>query len=278
MKLKNRFTGQEVELPGIMSPGERSLWRLKKRIRDFDQCVMQEDLQVSFLTITQSDKSLGDGYRWITNVMQAMGKQFKRLGFKFYYVAVLEIQPKRYLERGVMAPHWHIAIAVSVSEGLPHGERVEDKNGKKRIKKIRNGKVITWAWLLANIKQKFGIYFCCDAYSKHVYDYLGKYIAKGGELEDFKRKLGKRVRVFSASRMPVEFQMSVGQRWDYVRLVEKLPEAAELYWRREDSRIVGRAKEVIEKPFKDIIFRKVSYPKVHTIKADWLPAEGQTDP
>lgn len=274
MKLINRFTGQEVELSGIMTPGERSLWRLKKRIRDFDNCVQREHLQVSFLTITQSDKSVGEGYRWITNVMHAMGKQFKRAGHKFYYVAVLEIQPKRYRERGVLAPHWHIAIATSCDKGLPHASRTKEG----RIKKERNGSIVTWDWLLQNIKQKFGMYFVCDCYSPHVYDYLGKYIAKGSELEDFKRKLGKRVRVFSASRMPVEFQMSEGQSGEYASLVEKLPEVGELYWRREDSRIVGRAKEVIEKPFRDMIFRKVRYPRVFTIKADWLPAEGQIDP
>lgn len=274
MLLKNRFTGQEITLSGIMSPGERSLWRLRKRIRDFDNCVHGLELRVSFLTVTQSDKSIGRGYRWVTGLMQAMGKQFKRAGHKFHYVAVLEIQPKRYRERGVLAPHWHIAIATSCVNGFPHGERNQDTG---RISKKRNGEIVSWDWLYKNIKQKFGMYFVCDCYSTHVYDYLGKYIAKGGELEGFKRKLGKRVRVFSASRMPVEFQMSDGQGGEYKNLVAKIPEASELYWRREDSRIVGRAKEVTEEPFRDIVFRKVRYPRVHTIKADWLPAEGHME-
>lgn len=265
MKLKNRFTGQEATISGVMSDAERSLWRLKKRIRDFDQCVQREGLEVSFLTVTQSDKSIGDGYRWITKVMQAMGKQFKRSGYAFYYVAVLEIQPKRYREKGVLAPHWHIAIAVSVDGGLPHATR-----GDGRIKKLRNGSVITWDWLFQNIKQKFGMYFVCDCYSSHVYDYLGKYIAKGGELDDFKRKIGRKVRVFSASRMPVEYQMSDGQSGEYKNLIEAYPGLDELYWRREDSRIVARAKEVIEGKFINMVIRKVKYPKVLTIKPDWL--------
>lgn len=270
MLLKNRFTGQEFRPSGIFSPGERSLWRLKKRIRDFDQCVQRLGLAVSFLTVTQSDKSLGEGYRWVTGLMHAMGKQFKRAGYEFYYVAVLEIQPKRYRERGVMAPHWHIAIATSCVHGLPHGERNRETG---KIKKVRGGEVVSWDWLLKNIKQKFGMYFVCDCYSSHVYDYLGKYIAKGGELEDFKRKLGKRVRVFSASRFPVQFQMSDGQAVEYANLVQSVPEFDELYWRREDSRIVGRAKEVIEEKFLDIVLRKVRYPRVSTIKADWIVQE-----
>lgn len=265
MKLKNRFTGQEATISGVMSDAERSLWRLKKRIRDFDQCVQRENLKVSFLTVTQSDKSIGQGYRWITKVMHAMRMQFKRAGYAFYYVAVLEIQPKRYREKGVLAPHWHIAIAVSVDGGLPHAIREEG-----RIKKVRNGKIITWSWLLENIKQKFGMYFVCDCYSSHVYDYLGKYIAKGGELDDFKQKIGRKVRVFSASRMPVGYQMSEGQSGEYANLVNSFPDFLDLYWRREDSRIVGRAKEVTEEKFINMVIRKVRYPKIHTIKPDWL--------
>jgi hypothetical protein len=258
-----------------MSAGERSLWRLKKRIRDFDTCVQREGLSVSFLTVTQSDKSIGEGYRWISRVMQTMGQAVKRSGSKFYYVAVLEIQPKRYRERGVLAPHWHVAIASSGPENLPHATRTPEG----RIKKERNGKVITWDWLFANIKQKFGMYFVCDCYSSLVYNYLGKYIAKGIELEDFRRKLGRRVRVFSSSRMPVEYQMSFGQYCERVVLLETFPEYSELYWRREDSRIVARCKSVEDRSFKTkggiVEIIKTTYPLVHTIKADWLIVEGE---
>lgn len=298
MKLVNRFSGQQTEIFGVMSAGERSLWRLKKRIRDFDTCVQREGLSVSFLTVTQSDKSIGEGYRWITNVMHAMGQAVKRSGAKFYYVAVLEIQPKRYRERGVLAPHWHIAIATSDNKIFPHASRTDEG----RIKKERNGKVITWDWLHGNIKQKFGMYFVCDCYSNRVYNYLGKYIAKGIELEDFRRKLGRRVRVFSASRMPVEYQMSVGQYLEREKLLETFPEYAELYWRREDSRIVARAKSIEDRsmriisrvPVRQLLLSggsvvckssekiggvveifKTTYPKVHTIKADWLIVEGE---
>jgi len=275
VKLLNRFTGQECEILGTMSAGERSLWRLKKRIRDFDVCVQREGLSVSFLTVTQSDKSIGEGYRWISKLMDAMRQSFKRSGSKFYYVAVLEIQPKRYRERGVLAPHWHIAIAKMDPNGLPHASRTAEG----RIKKLRNGNVVTWDWLFENVKQKFGMYFVCDCYSSMVYNYLGKYIAKGVELEDFRKKLGRRVRVFSASRMPIEYQMSFFQYAERVCLLDAHPEFVELYWRREDSRIVARCKSVEDRSFKTLggvveIF-KTTYPKVHTIKADWLIVDGE---
>lgn len=270
MKLKNRFSGQELTLTGILSKGERSLWRLRKRIKDFDNFVQQNDLKVSFLTITQSDKSIGDGYRWITDVMNAMQKQFKRAGAKFAYVAVLEIQPKRYREKGVLAPHWHVAIASSLVGGLPHASRDQG-----RIKKIRNGSLITWDWLYKNIKQKFGMYFVCDCWSSRVYDYLGKYIAKGGDLDDFRRKLGKKIRVFSGSRIPVIYQMSYGQAMEHEKLLQAFPEYQDLYWRREDSRIVARAKSIEEKPFLNLVFKKITYPKIHTIAGDWLVVDSE---
>ena len=271
MKLINRFNQQEVTFTETFTPGERSRWRLKKRIKDFDNFVRHNDMKVSFLTITQSDKSIGEGYRWVSDVMMAMQKQFKRAGMRSAYVAVLEIQPKRYREKGVLAPHWHIAIASSVPEALPHARRGDDG----RIKKVRDGSLISWAWLYKNIKQKFGMYFVCDCYSNHVYDYLGKYIAKGSELEDFKKKLGRPVRVFSGSRIPVQYQMSEGQSLEHGQLLQAFPDYADLYWRREDSRIVARAKSIQESKFLTTIFRKITYPKVCTIAGDWVVLESE---
>ena len=268
MKLINRFDGRELVLSTVLSPSERSLWRLRKRIANFDKFVRFNDMKVSFLTITQSDKSVADGYRWVTDVMAAMRKQVKRAGCRFAYVAVLEIQPKRYREYGVLAPHWHIAIGVSLPCALPHGERVDG-----RIKKVRNGSLITWDWLFSNIKQKFGMYFVCDCWSLHVYDYLGKYIAKGGDLDDFKRKLGRRVRVFSGSRVPIDFQMTDGQALEYIELLKVFPDFAELYCRREDTRIVFRAKSIGDE---DIFgFSKITYPRVHAILGDWSVVDSE---
>lgn len=275
MNLRNRFSGEQTTVTGVMSKDERSIWRLKKRLQDFQNIVYMHDLRVSFLTLTQSDKSLGDGYKWVTGIMQAMKKHVERAGSEFVYVAVLEIQPKRYRERGVLAPHWHIAIACSSYGMFPHAERGEEG----RIKKIRNGSRVTWTWLLENVKQKLGMYFCCDAYSQNIYNYLAKYMAKGVELEKFRSKLGKRVRVFSSSRIPVKYQMTDGQRSEYARVMLNSPEMAELFCRREDSKIVFRAKEVENiRLIGETFMKKVRYPRISKIMGDWLVVEDAVKP
>jgi len=253
-----------------MSPGERTAWLLRKTIKAYDRCVDANRMSVSFLTITQSDRSVAGGYRWITDVMRKMRQVLKRAGINFLYVAVLEIQPKRYRQYGLLAPHWHIVIATSQQGALPHGKRLE--NG--HIQKVRDGSVITWSWLYANVKQKFGMYFICDAYSSRVYNYLGKYIAKGGDLDEFREAVGKRIKVFSHSRIPVEYQMSDGQAGEFYALISDVPEFDELFKRREGSRIVFRAKEIIEHQWDSgFVYRVIKYPLIHSIKSDWAVAQ-----
>ena len=122
-------------------------------MKDFDRVKDFFGLPVSFLTITQSDVSVDTGYRWVSSVMDSMRHAFRRCGLKFFYVAALEIQPKRYRRYGVLAPHWHIAIAHDDKLALPHGERLA--NG--HVRKARDGSVVTWTWLHENVKQKYSI-------------------------------------------------------------------------------------------------------------------------
>lgn len=264
----------------------------RKKIRAFDRMVEREGRSVSFLTITQSDKNIGDGKKWITGIMQAMSKRVERSRWQMVdvetkeiveggkveldYVAVLEIQPKRYLKYGVMAAHWHVAIAITMPEALPHAKRLEDGH----IKKVRDGKIITWDWLLKNVKQKFGMYFVCDCYSKNVYGYLGKYLAKGDYLADFKLKTGKKAHVFSSSQFPIRYRMSWLQKKDFDAMAADVPEIVELYWRAEGSRIVGRAKRADEVYFEDGRSKyRVGYDRVISLPGEWLlgglEAEGE---
>jgi hypothetical protein len=68
--------------------------------------------------------------------------------------------------------------------------------------------------------------------------------------------------------------MTDGQRVEHNALVESQPEFGELYCRREDARIVFRAKEVKKIPLvRDTFVIKVRYPKVRTISGDWLPTD-----
>jgi len=271
--LINRYTGERLELPD-QTAGERSLWLFKRRIRAFDGLIQDKGLSVSFLTITQSDDLL-DGSRWITGLMQTIKKAIERSGGKIYYVAALEIQPRRYKKYGVIAPHWHVAVACSSPGLLPHGHRLE--NG--HVEKEREGKVITWDWLYKNIRQKFGMYFVCDCWSHQVFDYLGKYLAKGDQLLDLIRSTGKRVRVFSSSRFPVRYQMTYDQKREYDDLILEDPDLADLYTRCEGSQIVLRGKEVIEHEWENgYVFRKVLYPKIRSIQGAWIIDQpGDTD-
>ena len=269
MILKNRWTNEVIELNDVMTSEEQTVWLFRKRIRDFDRLVPGLGLFVSFLTITQSDVSVDSGYRWVTSVLGSMRKQFRRRGLSFFYVAALEIQPKRYRRYGVLASHWHIVIAHSLAGALPHGRRLE--NG--HVEKVRDGSVVTWDWLFRNVKQKFGIYFCCDSWSRSVEDYLGKYLAKDELLKEFKAKLGRRVRVFASSRFPVEFQMNGLQELEFKELLDDHPDLAALFWRREKSCIVGRGKEVLDRwACEGSLLPVVRYPRVRVIRGDWIAA------
>ena len=281
MLLKNRLNGSLKDFGvGLMSPEDRTLWLFRKRIKDFDRLWFSLGLSCSFLTITQSDVSVDSGYRWITDVMRGMRQMFVRRGLHFFYVAALEIQPKRYVKYGVLASHWHIAIAHSLDGALPHSDRVE-VNGRLRVRKVRDGSVVTWDWLLANVKQKFGLYFCCDCWSRNVEDYLGKYLAKSELLKEFKEKLGRRVRVFASSRFPVEHQMTWFQKKDFGDLMIEHPDLEDLYWHREGASIVGRGKEVVPYvAWNGEEREKIRYPRVRVIRGEWVlpPRDGFSIP
>jgi len=269
MLLVNRWTKAVLDLGAVMSSEEQTIWLFRKRIRDFDRLVPGLGLFVSFLTITQSDVSVDSGYRWVTSVLGSMRKQFRRRGLSFFYLAALEIQPKRYRRYGVLAPHWHIVIGHSLVDALPHGERL--KNG--HVKKVRDGSVITWDWLKRNVKQRFGMFFCCDAWSPSVEGYLAKYLAKDELLREFKGRLGRRVRVFASSRLPVEFQMTGLQELEFKELLDNYPDLGDLFWRRERSCIVGRGKEVLDQwACEGSPSPVVRYPRVRVIRGDWIVA------
>lgn len=156
---------------------------------------------------------------------------------------------------------------------FPHAESIILPNGRRRIKKIRDGKIITWDWLYRQALQKFGMYFICDAFSKQVYGYLSKYLPKAELLDDFKKHVGKKVHVFSSSRFPLENKMSYDQWKEFHELIDERPDAGELYWRREGSRIVGRAKCTVEREWgSGWVQRRARYDKVVSIPGIWLPA------
>jgi hypothetical protein len=273
MFVKSRFTGEKKYLAN-MSAEERSLWGYRMRIKELDYVKASEKMYLTFLTITQSDKTIGDGSRWITDLMKALVMAVKRADEKIYYVAVLEIQPKRYKKYGVAAAHWHIAIICSREFAFPHARRDKETG---RIQKIRDGKIITWDWLYQNAMQKFGLYFCCDGWGRSVYDYLGKYLAKGDDLVDFKKIMlqhgKKKVRIFSSSRFPIQYQGKWYQQDERKKMIEKYPDIEYLYWRRVGSKLVALAKRVVPGQVWRNGYQmrsRIFYDRVSSISGEWV--------
>ena len=272
MRFKNRITGEHIDLPVFEKSG-RSFYLCGRRLHDYDRLAWRKDLRSSLLTISQSDEKISEGYKYISSVMDLMRQKFVRAGELFYYVAVLEIQPQRYKKYGVLAPHWHAAVGSPVVNAFPHA--VKDKITGK-IKKVNDGKIITWSWLYKNLKQKFGMYFIEDCWSDGIYDYLMKYLSKENVLMDKfreeERKKGRRVRIFSSSRIPYADQMSPVQVQEYNLMLVDNPELADLYWRREGSAMVARAKRVELSEWGDSgrFSGSVRYEKVAVIKGEWV--------
>lgn len=262
-----------------LQPAERSLWLMGKTVRDFDAVVAMRDLSVSFFTQTQSDATIGDGTRNISPLIKLMRQEVVRAGAEFWHVTALEIQPKRYSTYGVLASHWHVVIGCSLPEAFPHAESIILANGRRRIKKIRDGKIITWDWLHKNSLEKFGMYFICDAWSNQVYGYLSKYLPKPGLLNDFKMRVGKKVHVFSSSHFPIEQKMNYVQWREYQELTMAEPDLLDLYWRREGSRIVGRIKRVSEREWgSGWVQRRNHYDRLISIRGEWVPDDRTEEP
>lgn len=270
MNLISRVSGRKITL-GQMSADDRRLWRMKRVVKAFDKLVFTERLSVSFLTLTQRDEGMAESGKWIGDVMHNVQKLCKRAGVQFHYVAVLEIQKKRYEQYGVLAAHWHIVIATSGRGALPHCKSVEGRNGRKRIQKVRDGSVVTFEWLRKNVFQKLGMYFVCDSYSKDVYSYLAKYIGKGDLLNDYKVKTGKQVKVFSSSRIPLKYRASFIQVWDMEMMLREQPELLDLYWRMVGSKLAAYAKRTEDVMWEgERILTKVHYDRVTSISGEWI--------
>jgi hypothetical protein len=272
MILRSRLTGGFCDVGSFMSKGERCQWRFKKRVRDFDRQILRLGLSYSFLTLTQSPESVESGLVGVHEVMHSMGKLFKRRGLPFGYVSMLEIQPRRVVRFGVLAPHHHIVVA-SVRWAFPHGEYHPEAVRGKRYERVRDGDVVTFDWLIENWKMKVGQFFVCDGYSRSVFGYLEKYLTgKNSELVELLRaKFGKKLRVFSSSRFEVIDQMAWFQKKEFREVVRLDPALENLYWHREGSSIVGRGKEVREVvEFDGRVSSKVSYPRVKVLRGEWV--------
>jgi hypothetical protein len=136
--------------------------------------------------------------------------------------------------------------------------------------KERDGEVITFDWLGVNWKLKHGQYFVCDAWSRDVVEYLGKYLSKDALIQELRDSEGRRIRKFSSSRFELVDDLTPYLKMAQAKELDERPDLEGLYWRRDGSKLVGRGKEVVEKIGWDgAIVKKIRYPKVRVIRGEW---------
>jgi len=162
-----RFPGQS----GGWDNGAKRLGLFDARMDGLLRWAAAHNCRMYFLTLTVRDPSTMDLLP-LNRLMNFLRWRFRRANMPFAYLWVLEPQLKRYGKYGVMAPHWHIAIACP--EGaLPD---VEFRENCRRHWRIRaDGRVVKQSELLKH--WGYGVTYCAYAKgdAKH---YMAKYMMK----------------------------------------------------------------------------------------------------
>jgi hypothetical protein len=109
----NIETGKIIRFPGVVDHNTRRLSLFKGRMLALTRYAQANKLSVYFLTLTVRDPKTMDELP-LKKFLDFLRVRFSRRGLPFKYVWVPEIQQKRFLKTGVLAPHWPIAIACPV--------------------------------------------------------------------------------------------------------------------------------------------------------------------
>jgi hypothetical protein len=139
---------------------------------------------VYFLTLTMAKASWGN--RTLNRYMNFLRARFKRRGLPFKYKWVLELQEQRYLETGVAARHWHMAVACPLGS-LPNVEYLPNAAVGHHYHLLSDGFVVKQAELFKY--WGLGQELCEVAYGSLVH-YLSKYLLKNLESGDLGRRFG----------------------------------------------------------------------------------------
>jgi hypothetical protein len=176
------FKGDD-ELTGHALAGAKRMATFKARCKGLERFASDNGLTVYFLTLTL--KSDSGEMRMLNRFLNWLRARFKRHGMKIGYLWVLEPQEKRYERTGILARHWHIAIACAMG-ALPNVEYLP--NAVKHYHMISDGSVVKEAEL--HKYWGFGQELCSLA-QRSLSDYLGKYMEKNlKELLDLGRRFG----------------------------------------------------------------------------------------
>ena len=167
----NVESGKFVCYEAVQGADDRRMSLFKGRMRGLVRYAEAARVRVSFLTLTVRDPSTMD-LKVLNGLMSYMRWRFR--GQPFRYVWVLEPQMRRYEESGVLAPHWHIAIACAEGS-LPNVQYRPAARIGKRYDLVSDGLVISQAELY---KRWGNGQMLCQPSRGSVMEYMAKYMAK----------------------------------------------------------------------------------------------------
>lgn len=183
-------SGQVLEFSGDSWVDGHAL-AIKKRKDNFkaglvglQRIAESKGLMVYFLTLTMGTPVWGN--RTINRYMSFLRARFARKGLPFYYKWVLEPQESRFEETGILAPHWHMAIAVPPGT-LPNVEYLPAAARGHKYHLISDGSVVKQAELFKY--WGYGQELCQPARGSLV-DYLGKYLGKALDGDNLGHRIG----------------------------------------------------------------------------------------
>jgi hypothetical protein len=166
-----RYAGKSETFDG----NQKRLSLFKGRMQGLVRWAEAHRCKIYFLTLTVKDPSTMD-FKVLNQLMNYLRWRYKRVNMPFHYVWVLEPQMKRYEDSGVLAPHWHIAIACPEAS-LPNVEYLPSAIQHYHL--IADGTVVKQAELYKH--WGYGQTLCAPSRGS-VMDYMAKYMKKALEL------------------------------------------------------------------------------------------------
>lgn len=169
-------SGHFAHFPAVADANDKRMSLFKGRMAGLVRWAAAHGCMIDFLTLTVADPSTMD-IDVLNKLMNFMRARFKRAGLPFKYAWVLEPQMRRYEDTGVLAPHWHIAIACPVGS-LPNVEFRESAPRGQKYHMLSDGRVIKQSELYKC--WGYGQMLCQPARTG-VMEYMAKYMAKALE-------------------------------------------------------------------------------------------------
>jgi hypothetical protein len=188
--IRNNVTGKTIKFP--LSSDSRRTYQFKKASQALECLSLENGLMIYFLTFTLRSDTSDTITTELSRILNTIKHDFSRAKLPMYYLWVVELQRKRYLETGVKALHWHIAVAVP-DGSLPDVQFIKEARQHYQVK--QQGSIITSSMLFKQWGK--GQVLCVKAWTG-VFGYLGKYLSKEFDEVD----MGK-ARRWSSSRFGV---------------------------------------------------------------------------